>query len=137
MERFTWTELADMVQVYGAACGNSRAARHIYQEWHPNRRVPHYTMFASVGRRLRERVSFTRADGQGRRRTVTTPAFEEDVLQRVERNPATSTRAIAHIIRSSPATVWRVLRDQPLFPYHWQHVQVMGPRDNPQRLQFV
>ncbi|KAJ8887713.1 hypothetical protein PR048_013931 [Dryococelus australis] len=129
MERFTWAELTDSVQVYRETRGNSRVACRIYQERLPNRRGPHHIMSALVDQRLRARGSFTRADGRGRRRTVRTPAFEEDVLWRVE--------SIAHRMRSSPETVWRVLHDQSLLRYHRQHVQVIGSRDFPQRLQFA
>ncbi|KAJ8868336.1 hypothetical protein PR048_029852 [Dryococelus australis] len=132
MKWFTWAELTDMLQVYGNTRGNSCAARCIYQERRPNRHVPHHTTFASVNRHLRERGLSTRADGQSCRCTMRPSAFEEGVLQQVELNPATSTLAIAHRMRSTPATDSRSL-----FPYHRQQTQVMGPRDYPQCLQFA
>ncbi|KAJ8890827.1 hypothetical protein PR048_010336 [Dryococelus australis] len=110
-----------MVQVYGEVFGNNCAAHLIYQEWHPFQCVPHNTT----------------ADEQARRFTVGTLAFEEDILRRVERNPATCTHAIACRMCSSTVTVWRVRHNQSLFSYHWQQVQVMGPRDYPQYLQFT
>ncbi|KAJ8886435.1 hypothetical protein PR048_012646 [Dryococelus australis] len=40
-------------------------------------------------------------------------------------------------MRLSPATVWRVLHDQSLFPHYQQQVQVMGSRNYPQCLQIT
>ncbi|GFV91209.1 hypothetical protein TNCV_897301 [Trichonephila clavipes] len=58
MNLYSNGELVDMLIVNGCAYCNDHSARQLYQERYPNRRVLHYTTFASVNRRLREIDSF-------------------------------------------------------------------------------
>ncbi|EFN71217.1 hypothetical protein EAG_05969, partial [Camponotus floridanus] len=132
-------ELSDMHLTYGAANCNGRAAQRLYQQRYPGRRIPHHSIFESIHRHLRENGSFRRSNGQGRRRSVRTLRFEEQVLAEIENNPSTSTRAIAFNIGISNMNVWNVLREQLLhiytyyiytgcpsiFPFHRQRVQSM------------
>lgn len=64
---------------------------------------------------------------RGRPRSERTPEVEEAVLLEVERNPAVSTREIANHLETSRSTVWRVLSEQLLHPYHVQRVQALSP----------
>nr|CAH7736070.1 unnamed protein product [Callosobruchus chinensis] len=66
---------------------------------------------------------------QGRPAIVRTVQMEEAVLNEIERNPETSTRKIAHELNIIHVTVWQILRDQQLYPYHMQRVQALIPRD--------
>ena len=83
IERFTFAELADMHLVYGGARGNARLTARTYQEMYPARRHPCRATFVAIDRRQRERgmLQIRRADGG--QRTARTPAFEEEVLERL------------------------------------------------------
>jgi len=60
-----------------------------------------------------------------RPRLVRIPAFEENILRTIEENSETSCRRITLQERSSHHTVWNILHDQLLHPYHVQHVQAL------------
>ena len=82
---------------------------------------PDYRTFASVDRRLRETGTFAvNRPSTGRGRSVRTPQFNEDVLQRFEYNPSTSTRAVGHAVGVDRRLVWKVVREQQLLPCHRQ-----------------
>ena len=57
--------------------------------------------------------------------------FEEPVLHHVERNTDVSTRRIARTENAAHVTVWRILREQQLCPYHFQRVQGLTETDQP------
>ncbi|CAH1113854.1 unnamed protein product, partial [Psylliodes chrysocephalus] len=117
------------------ADGNAREARLIYQKRFPNRVLSSAPTFSSLHRRLAETGSFKRAaDIVGRPRAVRTPELEEAVLNAVEENLETSTRIIAEALNSTQSTVWIIIHDQQLYPYHIQRVQALLPRDFPQRI---
>ena len=65
--------------------------------------------------------------GAPRRRR--TPNFQEDVLHRIENTPSMSTRTIERRIGLLHSTVWWVLHEQQLHPYHPQMVHPMGAAD--------
>ena len=124
---FTFAEMTDMHLVFGEARCNTRLAERIYRERFPNRRHPCRKTFAAIDRRLRELGTMTvnRLD-TGARRLVRTVDFEEDILERFENEPSTSTRAIGHAMGVAHNTVWKVVHEQQLHPYHLQKVQAMG-----------
>ncbi|GFV60469.1 uncharacterized protein TNCV_3471041 [Trichonephila clavipes] len=62
-------------------------------------------------------------------RTARTPAVEQNVLQHVERNPRTSTRSVANSVGVSHCSVWRILREQDMHPFHVQRVQTQQLED--------
>jgi hypothetical protein len=134
---FTFAEMTDMHLVFGEARCNTRLAERIYRERFPNRRHPCRKTFAAIDRRLRELGTMTvnRLD-TGARRLVRTVDFEEDILKRFENEPSTSTRAIGHAMGVAHNTVWKVVHEQQLHPYHLQKVQAMGPADFPLRVNF-
>lgn len=139
MERFTFPELADMHMAYGAAEGNGRAALRIYAARYPLRRHPHHTTFAniSIGGLERERGTVTSLRIEtGRPRHARTANNMENVLGAVAKNPRTSSRALAADLRLTPSTVWRMLHEQLLYPYHFQRVQAMNADDYPRRRVF-
>ena len=108
MNAYSNDELVGMLLMYGTANCNGHAARRLYQERYPNRRVPYHATFASVNRRLRETGSLTRAT-MNRRRTKRTTSNEEAVLRLAEDNPHTSTRVIAQQLGLPQFIVWRIL----------------------------
>lgn len=135
MENFTNNELADMHLIYGETRGNARQAERLYRERFPDRRHPCRQTFTAIDRRLREQGTFVVYKGDcGVRRRTRTVEFEEQVLDRIAEQPSTSTRAIAHEMNCSTFSVWQVLKEQLLHPYHLQKVQGLGPADFPLRI---
>ncbi|GFS66049.1 retrovirus-related Pol polyprotein from transposon 17.6 [Trichonephila clavipes] len=132
----TNAELADMHLAYGAANCSGPAAQRLYVERYPMRRIPSHNFFARLHQRLAETGSFERAD-MVRVRTVRTPGVEQNVLQHVERNPRTSTRSVANSVGVSHCSVWRILREQDMHPFHVQRVQTQQPEDYAPRVAFA
>lgn len=134
---FTNEEMADIHFMYGRANGNSNLARRLYAEKFPNRRCPAKGTFAAIHQRLRETGSFKRNTSDcGVPRSIRRPAFEEDVLDRIAENSKTSTRKVALEVGASHSTVWRVLHEQLLYPYHVQRVQGLSEADFQPRMLF-
>lgn len=93
--------------------------------------------FASIHRRLRETGSFSVVHADlGAQRTVRTADLEEQILDMIEADPGTSTRKIAEELQLSHVTVWKVLRQELLFPYHIQRVQALLETDFEPRRAF-
>nr|CAH7733128.1 unnamed protein product [Callosobruchus chinensis] len=100
--------------------GNAHAARRIYHERYPQRAVPALRTFIRIHARLSETSSFKRSTVViGRPAIVRTVQMEEAVLNEIEKNPETSTRKIAHELNITHVTVWQILRNQQLYPYHF------------------
>ena len=93
-------------------------------------------MLASLYQRLGEDGSLRPRCIGGRLRQMRTPAFEEEVLERVCNDPSTSTSAIAHAMDSNQYSVLRVLQEQNLHAYHIQKVLGLGPNDFAPRVFF-
>jgi hypothetical protein len=136
METVNFIEMTDMLVVYGEAGCNGRRAARLYEDRYPLRHHPHHTTFASIYRRLRQTGNLKRPGGAGRPRTARTPEFEEDVLRHAGQDASTSVRAIAHHMTAAKSSVWRVLKEQQLYPYHVQKVQAIGPADYQPRMTF-
>lgn len=134
MANYNNEEYCDMHFFYGAAFGNRYEARRLYAERFPNRQLPSANTFYAVHNRLRETGKFDKnmAD-TGRERILRSIEFEENVLQRFEENPHTSTRSVGRMLNASKDTVWRVLKEQQLYPFHLQRVQALEARDYPLR----
>ena len=137
MDVYTRPELNDMIMCYVVAGGNGRRALCMYQEQFPNRNHPHHTMFAHHYQRLREDGSCRPRGIGGRSLKMRTPAFEEEVLERVGNDLSTSTRAIAHAMGSNQSSLLRVLQEQNLHAYHLQKAQGLAPNDFAHRVRFV
>ena len=54
MAEYTLNELRDMHLLYGETCGNSRAARLLYAERFPMRRLPSHVLFQRIDARICE-----------------------------------------------------------------------------------
>lgn len=134
---YTFEEQADIHLFYGRAWGNAAEAKRLYEEAFPNRRVPCERFFVSVDRSLRERGKFySDKENSGPDRYVRTPETEEAILNAVNANPQISTRRLALQEGVSASSVWRVLHEQLLYPYHMQRVQALKPQDLPRREAF-
>ncbi|EZA53585.1 hypothetical protein X777_06941 [Ooceraea biroi] len=78
MPAFSFQELADIHFYYGRANGNALAARRLYSEAFPNRRLPYHTTFTRIHQHLREHGKFEISrNNAGRDRVVRTPQIEE------------------------------------------------------------
>lgn len=137
MQQYSLAEYTDIHYVYGLADGNASLAKRLYTERFPGRHQPSHKVFTAVHSRLRESGSVTkRSHRSGRPITVRSLAFEEAVLQQIDDNPSTSTRAIAHNMDASKSTVWRTLHEQLLYPFKCQKVHELHAGDYAQRLEF-
>lgn len=103
---YTHVELADIHYIYGLADGNSNAARRLYAERFPRRRLPNRRIFLAVHHCLRENSSFDVRREIGRPRNARIVQFEEEVLEHFDENPSTSTRAIAYRLGSSNSSMY-------------------------------
>ncbi|GFW34435.1 uncharacterized protein TNCV_500531 [Trichonephila clavipes] len=134
MAEYTNAEKADMILVYGATDCNGRAPQRLYAERHPVRWTAH-TMFARLHQQLCETGSFQKA-ARNRDRTARTELNEEIVLDMVETTPSLSTRGIANEIGISYSSVWRILDDSALHPFHYQRVHSLKECDFAPRQAF-
>jgi transposase len=122
--------------IYGLAAGNAREAARLYRVQFPNRRHPERKTFQILHQRLRETGSLRPLHHVGRPRQARTITVEEEILARAAEQQSTSTRAIALHMGTTQSTVWRVLHDNQLHPYHPQEVQGLCEEDFPRRVQF-
>ncbi|GFY25307.1 DUF4817 domain-containing protein [Trichonephila clavipes] len=128
MTEYTNAEKADMILAHGATDCNGRATQRLYAEKHPVRRTPAHTMFARLHQQLCGTGSFQKA--------ARTELNEEIVLDMVETTPSLSTRGIANEIGISYSSVWRILDDSALHPFHYQYVQSLKECDFAPRQAF-
>lgn len=126
-----------MLYMYGRADGNGREAARLYSQRFPHRRQPTHKTFASIYQRLSESGTLKpRTIDRGRPRSARTPHQEERILNDVGDNPRMSTRQLGSQFQIGHNTVWRILREQLLYPYHLQRVQGLTPADFGPRVTF-
>ncbi|KAJ4430414.1 hypothetical protein ANN_22630 [Periplaneta americana] len=129
-------ELAEIHFMYGKADGNAALARRLYQERYPQRQCPDRKTFVRLHYRLCEYGRFNSTGlGRGRLRS-TTPEVQEEILQAVNMTPSISTRRVALQVIVPHTTVWRLLKEYQLYPYHLQSVEALSPADYPARVRF-
>ncbi|CAG9834898.1 unnamed protein product [Diabrotica balteata] len=63
-------------------------------------------------------------------------AFDEEILEIIEKVPGKSTRVIAAQLNVPHLRVWRHLKDELLKPYHLTTVQELLVEDYPKRIGF-
>ncbi|KAJ4425767.1 hypothetical protein ANN_27390, partial [Periplaneta americana] len=135
-DMYTNQELADIHFMYGKADGNAALARRLYQERYPQRQCPDRKTFVRLHYRLCEYGKFNSPGlGRGRPRSRT-PEVQEEILEAVNMTPSISTRRVALQVNVPHTTVWRLLKEYQLYPYHLQHVQALSPADYPARVRF-
>ncbi|KAJ4443745.1 hypothetical protein ANN_05523 [Periplaneta americana] len=128
-------ELAEINFMYGKADGNAALPRRLYQERYPQRQCPDRKTFVRLHYRLCEYGKFNSPGlGRGRSRS-TTPEVQEEILEAVNMTPI-STRRVALQVNVPHTTVWRLLKEYQLYPYHLQCVQAQSPADYPARVRF-
>ncbi|KAJ4451919.1 hypothetical protein ANN_03397 [Periplaneta americana] len=129
-------ELAEIHFMYGKADCNAALARYLYQERYPQRQCPDRKTFVRLHYRLCEYGKFNSPGlGRGRPRS-TTPEVQEEILEAVNTTPSISTRRVALQVNVPHTTVWRLLKEYQLYPYHLQRVQALSPVDYPARVRF-
>ncbi|KAJ4451198.1 hypothetical protein ANN_02658 [Periplaneta americana] len=122
--------------MYGKADGIAALARRLYQERYPQRQCPDRKTFVRLHYRLCEYGKFNSPGlGRGRPRS-TTPEVWEEILEAVNMTPSISTRRVALQVNVPHTTVWRLLKEYQLYPYHLQRVQALSPADYPARVRF-
>ncbi|KAJ4435677.1 hypothetical protein ANN_18293 [Periplaneta americana] len=122
--------------MYGKADGNAALALRLYQERYPQRQCPDRKTFVRLHYRLCEYGKFNSPGlGRGRPRS-TTPEVQEEILEAVNITPSISTRRVALQVSVPHTTVWRLLKEYQLYPYHLQRVQALSPADYPARVRF-
>lgn len=138
IHNFTNSEMADMHLMYGLANCSGTEARRLYQERFPNRVLPCNKTFSTIHRRLAETGSFShqKTGNSGRQVSVRTPELEEAILDVIADHPNKSTRELGFQFNVSCETVWTILREQQLHPYHVQRVHSLLPRDYYPRIQL-
>ena len=137
MDSYSNQEKAEMHYMYGAAQGNAREAQRLYREHFPTRRVPDARIFQRLHQQLCERGSFARCmQDTGRSRRVRTPSVTDNIVDRISENPESSTRELSAAVNVSHSTVWRILREERMHPYHAQRVQGLEPSDYQARVNF-
>ncbi|KAJ4447900.1 hypothetical protein ANN_09909 [Periplaneta americana] len=128
-------EMAEIHFMYGKADGNAALARRLYQERYPQRQCPDRKTF-TVHYRLCENGKFNSPGlGRGRPRSIT-PKVQEEILEAVNMTPSISTRRVALQVNVPHTTVWRLLKEYQLYPYHFQRVQTLSVADYPARVRF-
>lgn len=132
---YTLEEYTDIHMYYGRADGNTCEGRRIYQELYPQLKVPNVKTFTRVHQRLRTTCSLrqTKSGGYDQR----DPDLVVKIMQHIEEDPSTSTRAIAAAEGVSRNTVWKILKEQQMHPYHFQRVQALEAGNLEGRLTFL
>ncbi|KAJ4430146.1 hypothetical protein ANN_22356 [Periplaneta americana] len=106
--------------------GNAALARRLYQERYPQQQCPDRKTFVRLHYRLCEYGKFNSPGlGRGRPRS-TTPEVQEEILESVNMTPSISTQRVALQVNVPHTTVWRLLKEYQLYPYHLQRVQALG-----------
>lgn len=134
--QYTSQEYANMHYIYGECRSNANEAASLYRERYPNARHPDYRVFIRVhGCYSEGRLPGIGVGGTSTGRIANIDT-EETVLEEIERDPTTSTRAIARRTRISKSNVHRILKKNKFHPYHIKRVQTLEPRDYYARLCF-
>jgi hypothetical protein len=130
----SFIKLADMHVVLGQCNGNATDAVRRYRKKYPTPRVPDRRTGLSIDRRLRETGTFHGMHWDIRHPlAVRNVRIEEQILDDVERQPATITRSLAARTGNSHGSVHRTIQEQQLYSYHIQFVQESVSHDEPAR----
>ena len=125
-----------MLLVCGDVDCNGHAALRLYKKSFPHKCAPYHTAFSSVNRKLHETGCFSKVK-MNRERTIRTPYSEERLLSNTEGDPSISTPAISKQVRFSHTSVWKILSENKMIPYHLESVQKLQPVDYPHRKTFA
>lgn len=134
-QHYTPAEYANMHYIYGLCNGNANRAASAYREKYPNLRHPDYRVFIRVHNAFMEgRFPGTGIGGASEGRPQRHNAAE--VLEIVAEDPGTSISVITRRTGIPQKSVHRILKRHELYPYHYQRVQTLLPRDAAARVTF-
>lgn len=130
-------EYWDMVRTYALSNDSVRGAINLYREMFPNRQIPSYNLMLGVNQRLRTFGQFTvPTHAQGRGREPYPVHFQEAILEYFEHHPQESTRNAGRRFGVSHWTVWKLMHEEGMHPYHFRPVQELGVNDHEPRVNF-
>jgi len=133
---FSYEEYADMHFVYGICNFNTAAAVEEYRLRYPRRRIPDRRVFSSVHQHLAEKGSLPSVNRRAERQVQRNLEEGENIIDRVQRSPRTSTRRISAPFCVSRMRVWRTLHTEGMYSYHIQRFQHLEPADMCSRLEL-
>jgi len=125
-----------MVFVYGVCDGSATAAVQEYRQRYPHRRIPSARTFSATFLTLRETGSLPSAKFHYDRFRQHDVVLEENILSAVESSPGISTRRISKRFRTTQSKVWRILKNNNLYPFHKQKIQHLHSGDDVHRLEY-
>ncbi|KAL7631097.1 UNVERIFIED_CONTAM: hypothetical protein RMT77_018602 [Armadillidium vulgare] len=97
----------------------------------PTKLVQAQGFFGTIHQHLSETgyLQSTEDTNAGRPRSTRTVYLEELVLNEISEHPEKSTRELSLQFNSNQSSIWRLLYEQQLHPYHVQQVHTLLPRD--------
>lgn len=136
MAGYTRNEYLDMVLLHRECHHNAAAAVRRYANDYPHRRQPSVPVVLGAVRRLHENGDVMPNRGNGGRPRLQADEIEEEVLRIFNENPRDSTRCVAGRLGVPHTTVWRILNENNLYPYHFTRVHGLRPGDDVNRRSF-
>lgn len=138
MAKYSNQEYADIMFMYGRADGNGAAARRLYQERFPQRRIPDIRVFANTYRRISEHGNVIHTEpGPGRQIPHRHPVeIDEAIVEEFEADPTKSIRQVARQYNVSTWKVWNVQKRENKYPFHYTPVQGLEEGDLLRRINF-
>jgi hypothetical protein len=134
---YSTREYHDMIVIFGECRERAALAAEQYAIRYPNRRHPNRNTIRDASVRLRETgCVLPNHLNAGRPHTKRTAEFEENVLDAVQDDSSTSTRAIARLFAANHVTVHRVLQEENYHDYHFTSVQQLENRDYESRRRY-
>lgn len=136
MACFGNAEYADILYFYGLCDGNALEARRKYAIHFPNRRLPHWSVFGTTFRRIRETGNVKRIQSDAGRPRMYDATDEEDILTQFGENPTDSIRAVSRRLNITQWKVWFTLHTARQYPYHFTPVHAIEEGDPVRRMDF-
>ena len=111
---FTNAEYTDMLYVYGFCDGSATAAVEEYRRQFPMRIIPDRRVFSKVFNTLRECGRLPSVHVSSERARKQNMEQQENILDMVQRSPATSPRRLSTHLGVSRTRVWRTFHEDGL-----------------------
>lgn len=136
-QALTNREMYDLFHIYFSCNENETETVIRWREQFPNRsEITRYTI-RTIVYNLREWGTFeTPAHAQGRGQSGLPVDVQEAILDYFSRQPRASTRDAKRHFHIAHTTVWRLLRDERMHPFHYQRVQDIALTDYHGRVTF-
>lgn len=137
---YTLSEYAEMHYFYGVAQGNGREAARLYREQLQRRggtqpdHYPDYRVFIHTHNTLMAGRIPGQRGGEGIHRVD--PERREIILEEIQRDRTTSTRALARNLGIPRSSIQDILHEESFHAYHIQRVQALQPSDYALRVEF-